>query len=100
MTAELDGATLRKLDGAVGSGRRDGTGYETARGLDGDAEAGLEGDVSPRDLAPGGVSFEEAGARGTDLEGRRGGPTRSALAAAPALGDERPRLRHHPGAGA
>jgi fructose-1,6-bisphosphatase/inositol monophosphatase family enzyme len=41
--------------------------------------------VAPWDIAPFGVLFEEAGARYTDLAGGRAWPTRSALAAGPAL---------------
>jgi len=59
--------------------------YGAALALDGVADAWTEGNVSPWDIAPFVVLFEEAGARFTDLAGARAWPCRSGLAAPPAL---------------
>jgi histidinol phosphatase-like enzyme (inositol monophosphatase family) len=77
--------TFRRLVGSVGSSSSCGAGYGAALLLDGHADAWLECDVSPWDIAPFGVLSEEAGARFTTPEGRRVWPTRSGLAAGPAL---------------
>ena len=70
---------------AVGSSSSYGAGYGAALVLDGKADVWIEGDVSPWDIAPYGVLFEEAGARYTNLDGARGWPGASGLAAAPTL---------------
>ena len=74
-----------RLARGVGMMRGHGAPYGAALYLDGQADAWTEGNVSLWDIAPFVVLFEEAGARFTDLTGRRGWPYRSGLAAAPAL---------------
>jgi histidinol-phosphatase len=76
---------FHRLVVGVGSSSSHGAGYGAALLLDGTADAWLECDVSLWDIAPFRVLFEEAGARFTDLDGRRRWPTRSGLAAGPAL---------------
>jgi histidinol phosphatase-like enzyme (inositol monophosphatase family) len=85
ITETIGAETFRRLVRSVGSSSSHGAGYGAALLLDGHADAWLECDVSPWDIAPFGVLFEEAGARFTDPEGRRVWPTRSGLAAGPAL---------------
>jgi fructose-1,6-bisphosphatase/inositol monophosphatase family enzyme len=53
--------------------------------LDAQADAWTGGNVSPWDIAPFVVLFEEAGARFSDLQGKLAWPFRSGLAAAPDL---------------
>lgn len=83
----IDAATLGRLCEAVGSARGFGAPYGAAAMLDGKAEIWTEGIVSLWDIAPFVVLLEEAGARFTDLTGARTWPSRSGLAAAPALHD-------------
>jgi histidinol phosphatase-like enzyme (inositol monophosphatase family) len=85
ITETIGAEVFRRLVRSVGSSSGCGAGYGAALLLDGHADAWLECDVSPWDIAPFGVLFEEAGARFTDPEGRRVWPTRSGLAAGPAL---------------
>lgn len=81
----LDVHAFARLARGVGMMRGHGAPYGAALYLEGQADAWTEGDVSPWDIAPFVVLLEEAGARFTDLAGRRGWPYRSGLAAAPAL---------------
>ena len=81
----LDAEAFARLASAVGSARGYGAPYGAALALDGRADAWTEGNVSPWDIAPFVVLFEEAGARFTDLHGRRRWPSPSGLAAPPAL---------------
>ena len=74
-----------RLVSRVGSARGYGAPYGVGLMLDGRGDAWTEGNVSPWDLAPFVVLFEEAGARFTDLNGQRAWPCRSGLAAAPEL---------------
>lgn len=85
VTGALGAEPFRRLVRSVGSSTSHGAGYGAALLLDGQADAWLECDVSPWDIAPFGVLFEEAGARFTDPAGRRVWPTRSGLAAGPTL---------------
>lgn len=85
ITETIGAETFRRLVRSVGSSSSYGAAYGAAVLLDGRADAWLECDVSLWDIAPFGVLFEEAGARFTDPEGRRVWPTRSGLAAGPAL---------------
>jgi histidinol phosphatase-like enzyme (inositol monophosphatase family) len=87
ITETVGAEPFRRLVRSVGSSSSYGAGYGAALLLDGQADAWLECDVSPWDIAPFGVLFEEAGARFTDPAGRRGWPTRSGLAAGPTLHD-------------
>lgn len=84
----LGAERFARLVGAVGGARGYGAPYGAALLLDGRADAWTEGDVSLWDIAPFVVLLEEAGARFTDLQGRRCWPCRSGLAAAPALHGE------------
>lgn len=81
LTAEGFGRLLR----TVGSSRSYGAPYGAALLLDGQADAWTEGNVSPWDIAPFVVLFEEAGARFSGLQGKLAWPFRSGLAAAPDL---------------
>ena len=81
----LDVHAFARLARGVGMMRGHGAPYGAALYLEGQADAWTEGTVSPWDIAPFVVLFEEAGARFSDLAGRRGWPYRSGLAAAPAL---------------
>jgi histidinol-phosphatase len=81
----IDMQAFARLARGVGMARGHGAPYGAALFLDGQADAWTEGNVSPWDIAPFVVLLEEAGARFTDLTGRRGWPYRSGLAAAPAL---------------
>lgn len=83
----IDPETFARLGRSVGSSRGYGAPYGAALMLDGQAEVWTEGIVSLWDIAPFVVLLEEAGARFTDLTGTRTWPSRSGLAAAPALHD-------------
>jgi fructose-1,6-bisphosphatase/inositol monophosphatase family enzyme len=74
-----------RLVSRVGGARGYGAPYGAALLLDGHVEAWTEGDVSLWDIAPFMVLCEEAGARFTDLGGRRRWPSPSGIAAVPAL---------------
>jgi histidinol phosphatase-like enzyme (inositol monophosphatase family) len=81
----IDLPAFERLVRGVGMARGHGAPYGAAQLLDGQADAWTEGNVSPWDIAPFVVLLEEAGARFSDLTGRRGWPHRSGLAATPAL---------------
>src|SRR5207249_540540 len=83
----VDAEAFGRLAQNVGSTRGYGAPYGAAMLLDGLADVWAEGDVSLWDIAPFVVLLEEAGARFTDLKGRRTWPSSSGLAAAPATHD-------------
>lgn len=94
VTAGLGAEAFGKLVHAVGSASSYGAAYGAALLLDGQADAWMEGEVTLWDIAPFAVLFEEAGARFTDLAGRRRWPQGSGLAAEPALHRALLRLVH------
>ena len=81
----IDADAFGRLVSRLGAARGYGAPYGVALMLDGQADAWTEGNVSPWNIAPFVVLFEEAGARFTDLNGERAWPCRSGLAAAPEL---------------
>lgn len=81
----LGAAAFERLVDTVALARGYGDAWGPALVLSGVVDAWFEHDVSLWDIAPFPVLFEEAGATFSDWKGGRGWPTRSGMAAHPAL---------------
>ena len=81
----LGPAAFERLVDTVALARGYGDAWGPALVLSGVVDAWFEHDVAPWDIAPFPVLFEEAGATFTDWKGAAGWPTRTGMAAHPAL---------------
>ncbi len=88
----LGAPTFERLVDTVALARGYGDAWGPALVLSGVIDAWFEHDVAPWDIAPFPVLFEEAGATFTDWTGARAWPTRTGMAAHPALHAELSKL--------
>lgn len=84
----LGPVAFERLVDTVALARGYGDAWGPALVLSGTVDAWFEHDVALWDIAPFPVLFEEAGARFTDWKGERAWPTRTGMAAHPALHEE------------